>query len=161
MIKSKVKFIIKFILVIFWLCVIFFFSHANSNESTNQSIEITKTIVTFSVKTLNSIHATNIDASDENINNIIDNIHPFIRKIGHFSEYFILAILVLLMIKETNLNYYYIFTILFCLFMAIFDESHQLFIEGRSGNFIDILIDTFGSLMYLIINKTYYLIRKK
>ena len=161
MIKNNKKFIIKLLFVILWLGVIFYFSNANSNETTNHSIGVTKTIVTYSVKVLNSIHVTNVDMSEENINTIINSLHPYIRKIAHFTEYFILSFLVLLMIKETNLNYFYTFTILFCLFMAIFDESHQLFVEGRSGNYKDILIDTSGIFIYLGMNKIYHLIDKE
>ena len=161
MIKNKKKFIIKLLFVILWLGVIFYFSNADASKTTNQSLGLTKTIVTYSLKITNSIHLTNIDINDTNVDKIIDDIHPFIRKLAHFTEFFILGILVLIMIKETNLNYYYTFTILFCLFVAILDETHQLFIDGRAGNIKDVLIDTSGSIIYIIINKIFYLIRKK
>jgi VanZ family protein len=35
--------------------------------------------------------------------------------------------------------------ILLCFLYASSDEIHQLFVPGRSGSFIDILLDTFGS----------------
>ena len=159
--KNKKRFLIKLIFVIIWLGVIFYFSNADANQTKNHSFGVTKTLVTQIIKITNNIHITNIEINDSNINNIIDNIHPYIRKLAHFTEYFILAILVLLMIKETNLNYYYTFTILFCIFMAILDETHQLFIDGRVGSIIDILIDTSGSLLYLLINKIYHLILNK
>lgn len=161
MIKNNNKFIIKLILVFLWTLVIFFFSNSNSNETTNQSQSVTKTIITYSIKISNAIHITNIDMNEENINNIINNFHPIIRKCAHISEYFILAILVLIMIKDTKLNYFYTFTILFCIFIALLDESHQLFVDGRSGSIIDVLIDTSGSLLYLLINRGYHLINKK
>ena len=159
--KYKGKFFIKLLFVVLWLGVIFYFSNANSTDTTKHSMGVTKTVVTCTIKITNDLHITNVDMSDNSINDIVDNLHPIIRKAAHFSEYFILAFLVLLMIKETNLNYFYTFTILFCLFMAIFDESHQLFIEGRSGNFKDIFIDLLGIIVYVILNKMYHLIRKK
>ena len=100
-------------------------------------------------------------AFNNTLKTLCNNIHPYIRKLAHFCEYFILALLVLSMIKETKLVYYYTFSVLFCIFMAILDESHQLFIEGRSGNFKDIFIDICGTIIYLIINKIYHLIKKK
>ena len=160
MIKSNKIFIIKIILVVLWLLVIFFFSNVDSNKSTSQSFGVTKTIVTYSLKLSNYVHITNIELNDNNLNKISDEVHPYIRKIAHFSEFFILAVLVLLMIKETNLNYYYTFTILFCLLIAILDESHQILIKGRSGNFIDVLIDSSGIIMYLIFNKLFRIIKK-
>ena len=161
MIVSKKRFIIKLILVILWLGVIFFLSGSNSEETTKHSLGITRTVVTYSIKITNSIHITNIELNDNNINSIIDDIHPYIRKIAHFSEYLILSLLVLLMLKETKLNYNYIFTILFCLLIAIIDETNQLFVDGRVGSFVDVLIDTSGCLLYLFLNKCYYMLKKK
>ena len=42
-------------------------------------------------------------------------------------------------------------SLLFCFLYACSDEFHQLFIPGRSGQFIDILIDTSGALIMLLI----------
>ena len=161
MIKNKKKFIIKLLLVMLWLGIIFFFSNSNSNETTNHSFSVTKAIVVNVLKITNTIKVTNIEINDDNVNKIIEDVHPFIRKLAHFSEYFILSILVLLMIKETRLNYFYSFTIIFCILMAILDETHQLFIDGRSANFVDVLIDSSGSLLYLGINKIYNIIKHK
>ena len=161
MIKKRKKFIIKLFLVLIWLGVIFFFSSSDSNDTTNQSLSVTRTIVTYTIKLTNKVNITNIELNENNLNSIIVNIHPIIRKLAHYTEYFVLSILVLLMIKETNMNYYYIFTIIFCLLMAIFDEIHQLFIDGRFGNITDVLIDVFGCLSYLLINKAYRLIKNK
>ena len=161
MIKSNRSFIIKLILVILWLGVIFFLSSANSADTNNQGAGVTKIIVTNTIKVTNYVHITNIELNDENLDKIIKDIHPVIRKLAHFGEFFILAILVLLMIRETNIKYYYSFTILFCIIMAIFDETHQLFVEGRSGNLFDVIIDTTGCLSYIIINKIYNIIKIK
>ena len=40
-------------------------------------------------------------------------------------------------------------TLLIGIAYAIFDEVHQLFIPGRSGNVVDMMIDTFGVVMGL------------
>ena len=161
MIKNKRSFIIKLFLVVIWLGVIFCFSNANSTDTTNQSVGVTKIIVTNTIKLTNYVHITNIELNEDNLNKITNDFHPVIRKLAHFSEYLILAILVLLMIRETNIKYCYSFTILFCIIMSLFDETHQLFVDGRSGNLFDVIIDTSGCLSYIIINKIYNIIKVK
>ena len=162
MIKSKRKFIIKLILVLLWLGVIFFFSNSNGEETGVQSQSITKIAITYTLKLTNSINITNIDLSnEETINKIVDEYHPFIRKLAHFTEYFILAILVLILVKETTLDKKYLFVILFCICIATWDEIHQLLISERQGRIIDVLIDTTGCIAYLIINKLFSIIKKK
>lgn len=160
MVKNKKIFIVKLLLVIMWLGVIFCFSSANSTETSNQSFGLSKLIVKFSLTASNYVHITNIELNDSNISEIASNIHPHIRKIAHFLEFFILSILVLLAIKETDLNYNYSFTLLFCFLIAILDETHQLFVDGRAGQIKDVFIDSSGSLLYIIINKIYNYFKK-
>lgn len=160
MVKNKKIFIVKLLLVIMWLGVIFCFSSANSTETSNQSFGLSKLIVKFSLTASNYVHITNIELNDSNIREIASNIHPYLRKIAHFLEFFILSILVLLAIKETDLNYNYSFTLLFCFLIAILDETHQLFVDGRAGQIKDVFIDSSGSLLYIIINKIYNYFKK-
>lgn len=160
MVKNKKIFIVKLLLVIMWLGVIFCFSSANSTETSNQSFGLSKLIVKFSLTASNYVHITNIELNDSNISEIASNIHPYLRKIAHFLEFFILSILVLLAIKETDLNYNYSFTLLFCFLIAILDETHQLFVDGRAGQIKDVFIDSSGSLLYIIINKIYNYFKK-
>lgn len=159
--KNNKKFIIKLVLVIIWLSIIFNFSNASSITTTNQSLGVSKVLVTLSLNATNKLHITSISLDENNINKIADNIRPFIRKVAHIFEYFILAILVLLMVKETNIKYYYIFTVLFCMIMAFLDEIHQLFIVNRSGNLLDVLIDTSGCLLFILVNKIYNKLKLK
>lgn len=40
---------------------------------------------------------------------------------------------------------------LFCIIYALSDEIHQLFVFGRSGELKDVLIDTIGSFLGIIL----------
>ncbi len=116
-------------LLVLWLILIFIMSSFNAGESSSQS----GSIVTFVGNILN-----------------IDNLQllsVLIRKLAHFTEYFILGILTINCFKDYKLNNIYIYSLLFCIFYACTDEIHQLFVPGRSGNIIDVLIDSFGSLI--------------
>lgn len=89
----------------------------------------------------------------------VSNISFIIRKLAHFSEYFILVLLAINCFKNYKIKSYYIYSIIFSILYSCTDEFHQLFISGRSGQLIDIGIDTIGiitgALMYFIIkNKT-------
>lgn len=142
------------ILLFLWMVVIFTFSNDSGNASSNKSDGIASTIVSFISK------VSNHNYSDSELEQIIDNCIFIVRKSAHFLEYFILGILILNVFKDYKiLTIKYIFiSLLFCFLYACTDEIHQLFIPGRSGRPIDVLIDTFGSLVGIII---YYIIYQK
>lgn len=73
-------------------------------------------------------------------------------KVEHFLAYFILAALVNLALmfqnKYTRLKKYaWLYTLIFCLAYAGFDELHQLFIPGRECDIFDWLSDAGGILL--------------
>ena len=80
-----------------------------------------------------------------------------IRKLAHYTEYFILGLLVINMFTKNNINNKYLISIILCIIYATSDEIHQLFIPGRACQLRDILIDSIGSItgiyLYKLINK--------
>ena len=74
-----------------------------------------------------------------------------IRKLGHFSEYMTLG--------------FFSFSYLSNLFIEnnnIKDEFHQTFVPGRDGNIVDVLIDSSGALVGILVSCiVYFLIIKK
>lgn len=73
-----------------------------------------------------------------------------VRKCAHFFVYLILGLLVF---NCFDINKkYIIYSILICLFYSISDEIHQIFIEGRSCELLDVFIDTIGAGIGTIIN---------
>ncbi len=129
-------------LLILWMIIIFVLSNDTGTASSNKSDGIASfisDIISF------------IDT---------DTLIFIIRKLAHFTEYLILGILFLNVLKDyNNIDIkLVIITILFCFSYAISDEVHQLFIQSRSGKFTDVLIDTLGSSIGVII---YYLILKR
>lgn len=108
-----------------------------------------------------SFSADNATASDAKSSFIVDWIYPLfqgfvsvdvftflIRKAAHFSIYALLGICVYQMFssdlrtKEKAL----LLCLMLCFLYACSDEAHQLLSDGRSGQFSDVLLDTFGSL---------------
>ena len=125
------KKVINIILLIAWMMVIFLLSNDNGVQSSGKSDGIAYFI------------ASKINVMDT------DTLVFIIRKTAHVTEYFILGILILNVLKDYNsiCIKLVIITVLFCFSYAISDEVHQLFILNRSGKFSDVLIDTMGSLI--------------
>lgn len=128
---------INIILVILWMILIFIMSSYNGNNSSNQS--------NFIVDIISNIL---------NISNI-EILSLIIRKLAHFTEYFILGVLVYNMIYSFNKKSY--IAIIICILYAISDEIHQIFVPDRDCNITDMLIDSTGSIsgiyfLYLIYN---------
>ena len=141
------KRIILWILVILWMGVIFTFSSFNSSESSKQS----KGIINFFIKNVVEIFDKDLTETEEL--ELVSSLHTPVRKLAHFSIYLVLGILVSLLLKTYNFTTKNIIllSILICFLYACSDEIHQLFISGRSGEFKDILIDTCGSSVGIIL----------
>jgi VanZ family protein len=78
-----------------------------------------------------------------------------LRKIAHFSLFFILAILLYFAIKSHRKKHAKILTIICCIFFAGMDEYHQIFIAGRNARFTDIIIDIAGAVCALLLVTAY------
>mgnify|MGYP004566601119 FL=1 len=129
---------ISLLLVILWMIFIFIMSSFDATSSSNQS--------NFIVDIITSI----INIKDIGLLSFI------IRKLAHFTEYFILGILVINFI--TRYDKKIIIAILLCIIYATSDEIHQIFVPGRSCQITDIMIDSLGSIMGIYL---YKLITKK
>lgn len=79
--------------------------------------------------------------------------HGFIRKLAHFSIYFALGFTSFMAIVNTKKfnKKPFLPTLIFCLLNACFDEFHQLFILGRSGQVKDVFIDCMGAILCICI----------
>ena len=90
--------------------------------------------------------------------NGIDEYVVYVRKTAHVTLYFLLGLSFISFLKEFNLidKRLIIYTILFVFIYACSDEIHQLFIPGRSGEILDVLLDTCGgalaSFIYISFN---------
>ena len=84
--------------------------------------------------------------------NIIEKLQFIVRKSAHFIGYMILGILASgLILQYENINKKYPLAFLICVIYAISDEIHQLFVPGRAGQVRDVLIDSAGSFLGIIL----------
>lgn len=74
-----------------------------------------------------------------------------IRKSAHMFLYFVLAILLYMAVKGIRNIRDYLLAFILTVLYAGTDEFHQLFIPGRSGEFRDVLVDSIGGLIGLLL----------
>ena len=161
--KKKIKYV-KCIIAIICCIIIFSFSAVPATASTKQSKGLTYNVI----KLLNGNKL-----SEKELTKLTKKVNPLVRKIAHFSIYMILAIFTYMFIEELNtksksekerLRKNILYTCIFCIIYAIFDEIHQIYVPGRTGKVIDVVIDTLGSCMgiaILLLNNSLKIIRKK
>lgn len=71
-----------------------------------------------------------------------------VRKLAHFCEYMLLGFVGVIWLDLFTKHYikHISWPILFCVLVAISDETLQKFVSGRSSQVTDVWIDTFGSI---------------
>ncbi len=135
--------IICLILIICICFTIFCFSAQKADESSEISSSITYKIVNI----LNP-HFENLSEIEQIV--IMDNFHRIIRKAAHFTIYALLGFFTfgfLITFKFFKPFLYFIYSEIFVFFYATTDEIHQLFVENRSGQFSDVLLDSLGGIV--------------
>lgn len=146
----KIKKIISYLLLLFWMGLIFYLSNQTGSVSGTESGHILYNILNF-------FHVSNIDS-------VIEIIHNPIRECMHAFEYFVLGILVMNVLSNNNIkNNIIIISVSLCFIYAITDEIHQVFVPNRTFEYLDIFLDLVGSLLgsYLFkIVKKYRKLRK-
>ncbi len=120
--------------VLLWASVIFFFS-TDLFSSDNTS---------FIVGSLLSSLVPGLSTQD------VEFFHVVVRKLGHFSEYFIFTVLLVRALRNDNGGQikarHVLISIAIATLYAISDEFHQSFVRSRSPSAIDVLIDMCGGI---------------
>ena len=130
-----------------WMIMIFCFSH----QKAEQSSEVSGTVTYRMAEGVNKVFKLNWEEKTL-LKYAEDWQHP-VRKAAHMTEYAILACILLgNMVQYSFLKKKpYVWAWAGTTFYAVTDEFHQLFIEGRSGEFKDVCIDSTGALIGLLI----------
>ena len=120
--------------VLLWASVIFFFS-TDLFSSDNTSVI---------VGSLLSSLVPGLSTQD------VKFFHVVVRKLGHFSEYFIFTVLLVRALRNDNggeiKSRHLLISIAIASLYAISDEFHQSFVRSRSASAVDVLIDMCGGI---------------
>ncbi len=77
-------------------------------------------------------------------------VHGLMRKLGHWTEYFVLAVLMMRALrKETGKNLelrHAAHALIFILIYALSDELHQVFVPSRTASLGNVMIDVLGGI---------------
>ena len=147
--QNKYKKILAFILMVLWMGVIFSFSAKVATQSSAQSTGVVEVIKGILEKIFPNTKSIDIEKWEV--------FETILRKFAHGFIFFILGILSSNFIIRCNFKHKIIISGTICLLYAISDEIHQLFVEGRSGQISDVLVDFTGSivgicLFFVVIN---------
>lgn len=132
---------ISWIAAFSWMAVIFYLSHQPGSASSDLSSGILAMLLNF------------IDQVAPNLELNVESFHTFVRKNAHFMAYLFLSLLSLNAWKSSGYRGWRQLFLGFgmCVLFAATDEIHQLFIEGRSGEVRDVLIDSTGAAVGVVV----------
>lgn len=136
---KKIKLIIPWILVLLWMILIFYFSAQEAEESLNSSGGFAEFLAKI-------IHTDFESFTESRQEEIIGDCQFIVRKAAHFSVYAILGMLSFIACKINKLRKSFLISAVICLLYAMSDEIHQHFVEGRSCELRDVLIDFSGGI---------------
>ncbi|WP_373482706.1 VanZ family protein [Acetobacterium sp.] len=123
-----------------WMGIIFYLSSQPATQSEQLSTGLKDgllAILRYLMPGIESIELGNLDF--------------LIRKNAHFMAYFILGVLTLLALVQSEARKPANLALLICMIYAMTDEFHQLFVLGRSGQFRDVLIDAAGAVLGILL----------
>ena len=142
--------VLFWILTAGWIVLIFYYSSESGTDSTERSLSVLRYI--------------KIVFGESIITDVV------LRKTAHVIEYSILTVLSFLAVRFTNKTsqirsyaespvklvksdneMYIALSLWLSLLTAVTDEYHQLFVDGRDGSIRDVLIDSIGIVIVLII----------
>lgn len=131
------------LLTAFWICVIFSFSLQPADQSQQLSDGVGMLILKYVLSELLEV-STSWSEMEWSIFGTV------IRKCAHFTEYFVLGVLMMLAVNQTKLSLKQIISLILCVLVASVDETIQLFVPGRSGMIKDVILDGVGSAVGLL-----------
>lgn len=174
------KRIILGILIIIWMITIFLFSNQDGMESENTSDIITNRLVNETIENNIEIEENVDNTNNENINNSVNvakynyefemykgEVRLVVRKFAHFIIYLVGGFLLFNFFRTYNISLrnQIIYAILGIILYASSDEFHQLFVNGRTARVEDVLLDTLGAIVGILLNliclKIVYKIKNK
>ncbi len=146
MVLKTVRYI-SLVLLVLWMGVIFAFSAQAGEESS----EVSRGVV---VKVAEIIYPNYESLNESQKVEVIQKFYIPVRKIAHFSEFFVLGAISFVFFatfKRLPPKILPLIPFLFGVLYAISDEIHQWFIDGRACSIVDILIDSSGVLFAVFI----------
>ena len=155
--SDKFKIIFSWALVLLWIAVVFLFSSQEVTQSSALSGNATSGIA--GVLKFLTFGFYNIDTPEKTA--VAEDI---VRETAHVFEFLILGVFTINAFKKSGFSRHWLLinSMAFCIFNAFFDEFHQMFVAGRATQLVDLLLDSAGALIgILLMNLMFYLREKR
>jgi len=138
--KTTILRLILIVLVIGLVTFIFLLS----NQPAMQSSNLSNSIASYTLPFIDKICDSDLTLKEWD---------HMLRKLAHFSLFFFLAIIVVIICKLSRFSWRRasIITLLISMGYAIVDESHQLFVVGRGASMRDVAIDSAGAIIGIVV----------
>ena len=142
--------IISLIMVVVTAIFIFYFSSQSASESTKTSNSVTDVVIEITQPDYPSLPPETQKERFQLTSTVV-------RKMAHFTEFFLLGLFSILTIKffelykNKKVKLSYLYALLFSTLYAASDEIHQIISENRGPSIKDVLIDCSGSLLAILI----------
>ena len=160
--KTKIKIIVTVIMVllaILWALFIFKLSDMNTSNSNGKSTGFISIFIEDSLEITNKYQITSSHPSEAKIDKASKLLNAPLRKVAHASVYFILAFILICYLNFMFDNKKFIVSVIIvltlCIGYAASDEYHQTFVDGRTGQVKDVVIDSVGTISGIIFYSTY------
>ena len=163
--NKAIKIIILLAVAVGWMFCIYNLSNMNSSKSNGKSADMLSIIIADTLDLTNEYGITDLHPNDSKIERASKIMNTPMRKVMHASVYLVLAFFMMTLTNIISNHKYYWLTLLIslvlCVFFAITDEYHQTFVSGRSGQILDIVIDSIGAMIGLVFYTTYHIVYKQ
>ena len=160
--KKKGVIIVVLILVILWILGIYKLSSMNTSNSNGKSTGIIAIFIEDTLEVTNKYGITDSHPDENKLVKATKLLNKPLRKVMHASVYFVLAFMIIFFINYLfdNKKYWLSFIIALLLIIALagLDEFHQTFVNGRTGDIKDVLIDTLGGIAGMLFYGTYFFV---
>lgn len=157
--KKALKIIILLAIAIAWMIGIYKLSGMSSSNSNGKSTDIISIFIEDTLDITNNYGITSSHPNEQKIQKASELINAPMRKVIHASVYFVLAFFIMILMsiifdhKKYSLSVCIVLAL--CILFATTDEYHQTFVAGRTGQSLDVMIDSLGAIVGILFYSTY------
>ncbi len=162
--KKAILVIVLLALAVGWMALIYKLSGMNTQNSNGKSTDIIAMFIEDTLDVTNEYGITSSHPSESKLARVSKLINAPMRKVMHASVYLVLSFFIILFMNVLfNIKHYWaalIITMILCVGFAISDEYHQTFVSGRTGQPLDVCIDSAGAVVGALVYTSYYIVYK-
>lgn len=160
--KKTIKIVLLLSIAVIWMICIYKLSGMNSKNSNGKSTDIIALFIEDTLEITNEYGITSSNPNAQKLARVSQLINAPMRKVIHATVYFVLSFFIVLLLnvifdyKKYWLTF--VITLILCVGFAMLDEYHQTFVAGRTGQILDVFIDSIGAIGGLLFYSTYQIV---